>query len=78
MQTKNSHMAKNHVIGDTYKLWNLPVKSVVARPNFKVKGQDVITFKIIEQTGNISYCKTSWGEIFCLDASLEASLIKFN
>lgn len=75
---KNSFLGKKHIAGNTYKLWSLPTGSTVARPNLKVKGQDVKSFKIVEQTGSSSYCETSWGEMFNLDASLEALLIKFN
>lgn len=75
---KNSFLTRIPVAGNTYKLWSLPTGSTVTRPNFRVRGQDVKSFKIIEQTGTSSYCETNWGEMFQLDASLEASFIKFN
>ena len=75
---KNSHVIKTPTIGNAYKLWSLPAGSTVKRPNFKIRGQEVESFKIIEQIGATACCETNWGEMFHLDASLEASLIKFN
>lgn len=75
---KKLQKVKPHIIGSTYKLWNLPIGSTVKRHNFMVKDKEVRSFKIIEQLGSISWCKTNWGGTFHLDASLEASLIKIN
>jgi hypothetical protein len=79
MQTnKNSFLAKAPVAGTMYKLWSLPTGSTVERPNVLVRNQEVKSFRIVEHAGSISYCETNWGEMFHLDASLEASFIKFN
>jgi len=79
MQTnKNSQWIQSPVIGNMYKLWSLPTGSVVKRDNFKIGGVEVKSFKIVEQIGATACCETHWGEMFHLDASLEASLIKFN
>jgi hypothetical protein len=68
---KNPYLESQPVAGKTYKLWSLPVGSVVIRKGLKIAGKEVGPFEIIKQSGSITIGKTGWNWEFQIDASFD-------